>query len=79
MNRFDECIEELEFLKGELKVHWEEHKRIRELKLEAQRDLDNSTKNIAKFHEVIQLLEKEKRDFESNGSNDNLPVMKSLG
>ncbi len=75
MSRFDECLEELNFLKSELRVHCEEHKRIRELKYEAQKDLDNSTRKIAQFQNAIQLLEQEKAFFESGGSKDKVAIM----
>ena len=67
MSRFDECLEELEFLNNELTIHWEEHKILRELRYEATRNLDASTRKVSEFTEAIRLLKKEKRNFESGG------------
>ncbi len=75
MSRFDECIEELNFLKSELKVHGEEYLRIVRLSSEIRLDLNAQRKKVSDFQEAIQLLEQEKAFFESGGSKDKFVIM----
>ncbi len=75
MSRFEECLEELNFLKSELKVQGEEYRRIFHLNSEIRSELNTQTKKISQIQNAIQILEQEKAFFESGGSKDKFVIM----